>query len=296
MITSIKKLKKYKIPIAYSLDNNYVYPTLVSLTSLIETKNYKTFYDIYLMISNNFTLKNKKKLKSIEQKYRRKCSIKFINMTNLFTNLKKGPISQYYRLALHEKLPDMDKIIYLDGDTLIFEDLKEMYDLNMKGKYILGFIDNIYYALESFGIRNAIVINSGVLLMDLNALRKYNTTDKFNDFIKLLNNSIDQGDQTLINVVLQKHISTLPPKYGMWGFENEYFAKEHNKIQKPWLRYRYKEFIEAFNHPAILHYTGAKPFRDKKAVYYSLWWEYAKKTGFFNEIYNYSNFSNYSTY
>ena len=293
MITLIKKLKKYKIPIAYSLDNNYVYPTLVSLTSLIETKNYKTFYDIYLMISNNFTLKNKKKLKSIEQKYRRKCSIKFINMTNLFTNLKTGPISQYYRLALHEKLPDMDKIIYLDGDTLIFEDLKEMYDLNMKGKYILGFIDNLYYALEFYGIRNAIVLNSGVLLMDLNALRKYNTTDKFNDFIKLLNNSIDQGDQTLINVVLQKHISTLPPKYGMWGFENEYFAKAHNRIQKPWLRYRYKEFMEAFKHPAILHYTGAKPFRDKKAVYYSLWWEYAKKTGFFNEIYNYSNYSAY---
>ena len=45
--------------------------------------------------------------------------------------------AHFYRLSLHEKLSYINKIIYLDGDTLIFDDLTEMINLDMKGNYVL---------------------------------------------------------------------------------------------------------------------------------------------------------------
>ena len=206
------------------------------------------------MISNDFTEENKDILKSVEQNYSNHCNISFINMTDIYNEQKTSTKSKYYRLSIHDKLPNIDKIIYLDGDTM-----------------------------------NAIVLNSGVLLMNLKSLRINNITDKFISFMRSQNNSVAQEDQTVINYVLQKNISTLPPKYGMWAFSNNFEAYNHNEVQNKKYRYNKNEYLKAYKNPAILHYTGSKPFRDKDAIFYSLWWDYAKKTKYYKDIIKYSN-------
>ena len=35
----------------------------------------------------------------------------------------------YYRLSLSDLLPNLNKIIWIDGDTITFKDLKEFYDI-----------------------------------------------------------------------------------------------------------------------------------------------------------------------
>ena len=258
------------------------------MTSLLENiGNHKTFYDIYVMITNDFKESNKRILKTVQNNYPEHCLVNFINMSNMFMEQNNFQVSKYYRLALHDKLPQIDKIIYLDGDTLIFEDLNELIKLDMKGHYILGFLDNLFWALEIYKIKNAIVLNSGVLLIDLKALRNFNATCKFKQFMMKYKNVVDQEDQTIINVVLQKYIYKLPPKYGMWGFENINLALEHNRVQRPHLKYKMKRYKNAFEHPAIIHFTGSKPFRDKNSPYYSLWWNYAKKTGYYSYIHQF---------
>ena len=241
------------------------------------------------MISNDFTEENKDILKSVEQNYSNHCNISFINMTYIYNEQKTSTKSKYYRLSIHDKLPNIDKIIYLDGDTMIFEDLTELINLDMKEYFILGFLDNLYWALREYSIKNAIVLNSGVLLMNLKSLRINNITDKFISFMRSQNNSVAQEDQTVINYVLQKNISTLPPKYGMWAFSNNFEAYKHNEVQNKKYRYNKNEYLKAYKNPAILHYTGSKPFRDKDAIFYSLWWDYAKKTKYYKDIIKYSN-------
>ena len=41
----------------------------------------------------------------------------------------------YYRLYLSDLFPNIDKMICLNDDTLTFNDLKKMYDINMEGFY-----------------------------------------------------------------------------------------------------------------------------------------------------------------
>ena len=126
--------------------------------------------------------------------------------------------------------------------------------------------------------------------MDLNALRINNISEKYNDFIEENLGNIEQHDQTIINVAVQGKIASLPPKYGIWDFKNEKQFKYHNIALLPWLRYYKKECILSFNYPAILHYVISKPYlQDDNKFYFDEWWEYAKKTGYYDEIRKYAN-------
>ena len=169
------------IPIAFSLDNGYTYPTIVAMTSILENAFNRTKYDFYVLRSPNFLEENKNKIKNFEKKYR--CSINLINMTVQFKTAKltKKRITRpaYYRLALPILLPNINKIIYLDGDTITLIDLKEMYDIDMDNYYYKGFLD---YLKDSFNPNNNLYLCSGVLLINLEELRKdgmVNKTYKF---------------------------------------------------------------------------------------------------------------------
>ena len=298
----IKNVKEYKnkkieenngkkrIPCAYALDNKYVYPTLVAMTSLTENAGHNTIYDIYIMIDPEFTEENKKILKSVENKHPHNCKIIFIEMDNKYKNVDSNlriTTPAYYKLELQNALPDINKIIWMDGDTAVFEDLTELINLNIEGNYIMGFLDSLPNAIEKFGVNNSTVICSGVLLIDLDALRKNDISEKYNDFIKKNIGNINQHDQTVINVVCQGKIIPLPPKYGMWSFEDENEALKHNNRQKPWLQYNKEEYLYAYYHPAILHYTWPKPFWDRqKPIFDKEWWNFAKISGYYDDIYN----------
>ena len=281
---------KLRIACAYALDNAYVYPTLVAMTSLAENAGEKTFYDIYVMIDPSFTKENKNVLKSVETKHSQHCEVIFIDMKDKFKNLdtnNKITTPAYYRLDLHNLLTDVNRVIWMDGDTAVFEDLTELITLDMKGNYIMGFLDSIPDAIERFGINDATVLCSGVLLLDLDALRKNNITEKINKFIEENLGNLHQHDQTIINVVCQGHTAPLPPKYGIWCFVDEKFALKHNERQRYGLKYDKEEFINAYYHPAILHYVWPKPFwRRQSPVFNNEWWDYATKSGYYDDIYN----------
>ena len=283
---------KIIISCAYALDNAYAYPTLVAMISLVENAGKKTFYHIYIMFGSGFNYKYKRVLSTVEKNHKDKCKIIFINMEDKFKNAdinNKITTSTYYRLALPNLLPDVNRIIWMDGDTAVFEDLTELITIDMKNNYIMGFLDSLPDALEIFGIKNATVLCAGVLLLDLDALRKNNMEEKMNKFINDNLGNIYQHDQTVINVVCQNNIAPLPPKFGMWGFEVKKFALEHNERQKPWLKYDHEEFVKAFHHPAIVHYIWPKPFWQKlklKIVSHNKWWNYASISGFYDYICN----------
>ena len=287
--TSLINERILNISISYSTDNKYIYPIIVSMISLVIHASNETFYNIYILHTPDFSENSKHFLKTIEYKYPEKCSIIYLNMGNQYKNLKlsyKLSTSTYYRLSLPDILPQIKRIIYLDGDILIFEDLKELIEFNMKGNVIMGFLDRRPYALKSFGFKHATVLCGGVLLMDLDGMRKYGYSQKIKDFIDKNKKRLVQHDQTIINVVMKGMISPLPPKYGIWGWKNKITAKNHLKRQWPELRYNETEYLYALDHPAILHYAGKKPFWRINTAFEKEWWNYARLTGYYDDIYS----------
>jgi lipopolysaccharide biosynthesis glycosyltransferase len=258
------------------------------MTSLVENAANNTFYSIYVLVIEEFTDENKNVIKSVEEKHNQSCEIIFINMADKYKGEKtdkriKTPA--YYKLSLHDLLPNINRIIWLDGDTGVFGDLTELINLDMKDNYIMGFWDSVPEAINKFGIPNSTVLCTGVLLMNLDALRKNNMTEKFNNFMVDQKENINQHDQTIINVVCQENIGLLPPRYGMWCFEGKIHALKHIRRQRPHLRCSEEDFLYAYYHPIIMHFVWPKPYwRRRKPVFNKQWWDYAKKSGYYKEI------------
>ncbi|MBR0423648.1 MAG: hypothetical protein IJJ04_03345, partial [Clostridia bacterium] len=229
---------------------------------------------------------SKEKIKSLEKKYD-KCHINLINMGEQFkTANDKGHITTptYYRLALSELLVNLDKIIWLDGDTLTLQDLKQMYDIDMEGLYYRGYLDNNVNGTVSFGVKSEHYICAGVMLINLKGLRENNMANKFNSFIEENNYLLAQHDQTVINVVCADKIGVLPPKFGMFNIHaQEDKARQFAGKLIGNEKYTPEEMVEALHDLCILHCVE-KPWKNRGVYLADLWWEYAAKTDFYEEI------------
>ena len=263
------KLINQKIAVAYGLDNKYTYPTLVSMISVLENSSRYTFYTFYLLVEKNiFKQENKDKLMHLEDKYER-CKINILELTNenlKYARTNRYPMAAYYRLLLPDLITDFNRVIYLDGDTLVFTDLTEMFNLEMNNNIMLGFVDNSFQKAEEFGIKTYKYVTSGVLLINLKKLRKYNYTAKFFDFIEDNKDKLTQEDQTVINIVLHGKIDLLPPKYGMWNFVKREDLIKHNcygNINSNIKAYDEKEVFKAWKLPAIIHYLEQSLGKEK---------------------------------
>ena len=191
----------------------------------------------------------------------------------IFHQIKKKNIQKKHFL-LANYIPD-ERVIYLDGDTFIFYDLIEMYNLEMDSNYILGFADNGFKYIDKYGYKIYKYITAGVLLIDLK-----NISNK---------NILKQNDQTVINEVLKKNIGFLPPKFGIRNFRNEKAAlKYNNKLTNYYHKdiYNKREFLNAFENPTIVHYVYRKPWinerKYKNNFFHQKWWNLTKKLGLYS--------------
>lgn len=288
---STNSKQKDTINIAYSTDNNYIYPTIVSMTSLMENADKNTNIKFTVLLDKSVSDAEKEKLKSLE-KYKN-CSVNLIDMGKYYENSEVGFWSRamYYRLDLPNILKNEKKCIYIDGDTIVRHDLREMINIDMSNYYIGGIRDfNILINNESqhykkLGIDNLnTYVCSGVLLMNLEKMRN----DKIVDTLKKLVEKNDKEkifhfpDQDALNKACYGHILTLPFKYGALihtELDNSYENSEYAK----WASNE-KDWEEGRKNPVIVHYTGPKPWTIVNSSLTKEWWHYADKTNFKNDI------------
>lgn len=286
-----EKKQNSNIPVAMAFDEGYVYPTVVSITSAMENSNAGTNYDFYLMHTPDLSKESKRILKSLEKKYPR-CKIHLIDMKNKFESAhtdSRIPTAGHYRLMLSDLLPNEDKVIWVDGDTLILKDLTEMMNIDMDGYCYKGFLDypsHIIYTKKVFGIDAYNYICSGVMLLNLKELRNQNAVQKFEKFIAENNDKLATHDQSVINAVFVDKIGALPAKYGIFNtfFHHEKEVGKWTKTLSSPENYTVKEITNACHNPVILHCVS-KPWLYPNASPASKeWWKYAKKTDIFNKI------------
>ena len=277
------------IPIAMATDNNYVYPTLVSMTSMLENKNKDTKLEFHIMLSGKVTGENKEKFKKLI-KYYPDCSVNLIDMKNIFSNAKISgyvTVPTYYRMNLPSLLPQYDKVLYIDSDTIVNKDLQELFNVNVDEYYIAGSFDLHVSKIPNYekklGIKNmGQYINAGVALMNTKKMREDKLEKKFSDFIPTLSKrGLGFQDQDIINAICYENIKLLSPTYNV--FVNIFYVYENSMpsllldccSNEEWNKLRRNDSKIM----KILHWAGGtKPWNDQNVKFYSLWAKYRKVT------------------
>lgn len=119
----------------------------------------------------------------------------------------------YYRVLLSEVLPDdVDRVIYLDSDTIVLQDIAPLAQTDLQGATIAGVTDlSEAKMMARLGLRR--YINSGVLLIDLRQWRQKRYTAACIDHAIRHPERIYCGDQCVVNEVLTDDLLVLDAKW-----------------------------------------------------------------------------------
>ena len=250
--------------IVYSSSDSYCEIAGISILSLMENNTNVETLDIY-MIDNGISPENREKLVGMAEKYGR--VITFVSpldiekLSDTRINIGRWNISTFYRLFLPTILPKgIDKVLYIDCDTLVLQDLSPLWDMDMEGKWLYGVDDCRGAAYRTnIGLRpEDKYINNGVIMIDLKAWKENKVEEKCLEFIRDHQGDITYVDQGVQNGVLGKLDKSgyMHPKYNCL---TAFFAFKYDdlmRLRKPPVPMDRKQYEEAVANPAIVHFQS----------------------------------------
>jgi lipopolysaccharide biosynthesis glycosyltransferase len=168
------------------------------------------------------------------------------------TTLGPGKSHMAYCRILLPHMLDVPRLIHLDCDVLVFRDLSQLFDRPLSSGKILGAVrdsETLSLGEDSLIVADAMNLpaqgayfNSGVMLINLNELRKQNFLERSLEFFEAWRGLYRFWDQSAINFLLHGQIDELPEYWNRasWQFDkqenNDLGCLLHYTNSAPWLR------------------------------------------------------------
>ena len=266
-----------KLNIAYAPDDKYINQTIVSMVSAVE--NNKEHEIEFIIIYSKLNEQSIEKLTTVKN-----CKLRLLQVDeNIFISLPLShwvTVQAWFRIKLPDLCPDLDKILYLDCDTLVLGDLSELFNTDLSEKFLAGVKDvwGVKKYCARLDMKSGVYVNSGMLLLNADFCRKEKFFEKIVDYANKNAKIIEFCDQDSINKIADERKIVLHPKYNFMDtwWRGGYYEFEGQEEQ---------EYLAAKESPVIAHLTGLKPaFKGCGNRFKDKWWEYAKLTEIYSEL------------
>ena len=160
--------------------------------------------------------------------------------------------AMWYRILLPELLPDAERVLYLDVDTIVTDSLTPLLEIDLGGQYLAA-VTNVFqrehlHRPRELGLSGPdVYFNSGVLLMNLEEMRRDRCADAMRAYAIENRGRIAWPDQDTLNVVLGSKRVPLHPRWNVM-----------NSFRFPWAAEAFgrEALEEALRRPAIRHFEG----------------------------------------
>lgn len=161
----------------------------------------------------------------------------------------------YYRMAIPSLCPGLSKVLYLDCDLLVTASLRELWETSFDDFAIAAVEDPWNFVVDRWKIeiglsRSDAYFNAGVLLINLDAWRKFGLEQSFFAAVQTV---YDRGhyryaDQDVMNFVLKGRFKKLNAS---WNVQQSFYWATSDLTSFPeW------EIQQARERPAIIHFSG----------------------------------------
>lgn len=257
-------------PLVIAFTPNYLVPAAVTLRSIVDaTESADDRYEVICLVSEEIPQRQKEELERL------------VDGRMSFTYLPlKGALDGYYvdpryseaasyRLLLPELLPELEKVLYIDCDVVVRQDLAKLFRDTELGDNLLAAVYEAPIEKQSerwsaLGCDPNRYFNSGFLILNLAQMRAEGTSAKLLEALKA--DYLEFPDQDALNVVCRGRVLPLSPvcnsirtffipRYRK-EFEAQYSAELWDKVQCE----------------GSVHYTGGKPW-NLFTVQFGQWWK-----------------------
>lgn len=294
-ISEIKNIECF-IPIVLACNNKYIKYTSVLIASIIQNSSPENNYCITIL-NTDISDENKCILKE-QISETDNFSINFINVNrsmqsykNLFVD-RHLSVETYFRFLAPDCFPNLDKILYLDCDTIVNDDVAKLFsedishyslaaahDCDLLGLYLWDNEEDKEFHQNrdlDFGLEGCLnYFQAGVILFNLKKIRSKYTVKE------LLNIANSKKwffqDQDVLNYVFKDDVKFIDAS---WNTLYEAFNRMEKISHAP--NEYYQAYLKAKKSPKIIHYAGTpKPWQDINVDMGEYFWKYAKKSPVF---------------
>ena len=270
-------MEKYKevIPIFFAVDDGYIPFLAVTLQSIVE-KSKEEYYYVVKILYTNISEENKEKI----NKYKREnIEIEFVNLNYYIEKVKDKlytrdyfSMTTYFRLFISNLYPQYNKAIYLDSDIVLLTDVVELYKEDIGDNLVGAVRDDIIQQNEVFQeyVEKVVGVssyknyfNAGMLIMNLDELRKNKFQEKFLYLLENVKYSVVQ-DQDYLNRICKGRVKLLDASWNVMPNATKDVNEDNIKL----IHYNYQY----------------KPWHYDNIAYANYFWNFAQKTEFYDKL------------
>jgi lipopolysaccharide biosynthesis glycosyltransferase len=242
-----------RIPLVFACDESYAMPLAAALRSIAEAKRTVDSLEVYILYN---TFQSQTRTRVMNSLPPGAVSIRWVpvDLTRFEACSTTSYISgiTYARLLIPELLPrSITKVLYVDADILVFDDLIALQEIDLNGAAIGAVLDRLDSRLKAGDtlwtkdlpcVRD--YFNAGVLLIDLERWRQDRISERAFEYLSQHPHS-PLSDQDALNVVCDRAWKQLEPR---WNFLNDFETDMSG--------------VAVGDGPAILHFAGQlKPWQ-----------------------------------
>ncbi|MBF0409948.1 MAG: glycosyltransferase family 8 protein [Candidatus Riflebacteria bacterium] len=191
------------INVVFCMDSNYTQHAAAALVSLL-MHNKPSELKIFI-VSSQISKEDSGRLKAVADRFNTEFDFRYLDKKTL-PKLKKHlhmTEATYYRLLLPELLTEINKVIYLDSDTLIETNLHELWNTDLENFGVAGYDEEKDFQTQRLDLEPDFYINAGILVINLSFWRENSISLKCFDWLKKNPDKNLLLDQDAINSVLK---------------------------------------------------------------------------------------------
>ena len=157
---------------------------------------------------------------------------------------------------------EIERVIYLDGDTIVLGDIALLWNQDLKG-CVVGMVPEPTVGpsrLNDLDLNGCLYHNAGVLLVDLKQWRSTCCEDQLLDYCERRSGRLFANDQDALNAVLKDKICSLSPAFNYSNIFDYYPFIFLNSLMPGFSDEN--SFNTARSKPIVVHYLGEeRPWR-----------------------------------
>lgn len=263
------------IHISTICDDGYAVPASVMLTSAKMHKHPQNKYCVHVLC-NNVSPFHKRKFEELSAP---DFNIRLIDCDAAKYDSMKMPFnitaSTMIKCDIAELLPDVEKLLLLDGDMLVKKDLKELYDTDLSGKIVAATNDMVGMAdmklHELVGVER--YFNAGLMLLNLDLMRQERIGEKIFECKRNAPDTWTLGEQDPFNKICNGRDVVLPLS---WNVELALLRTLKHSIDdiNSFYGTSYSSYTEMEDDAGILHFCNYKPWKNRLLTDAPLWQKY----------------------